>query len=194
MMNKPELRKMMRSLRRNLDQAYRLTAQTQITTLFNTHPMFLNAKTIACYLASGHELDIASIIQNSWRLNKQCYLPVISDHLDVALSFYLHNEQSILSLNKFNIYEPKRTTGQCISIEKLDIILLPLLAFDSRGYRLGSGGGYYDRSLCSIQNKQHRPLLVGIGFSEQEIAVVPNDSWDVRMDAVLTEKGLVRFS
>ena len=75
----------------------------------------------------------------------------------------------------------------------LDIVLVPLLAFDRRGTRLGSGGGYYDRSFAFLhgQARPHRPLLVGVGYAFQEVESLPAAAWDVALDYIATDAELI---
>jgi 5-formyltetrahydrofolate cyclo-ligase len=71
-----------------------------------------------------------------------------------------------------------------------DVLIVPLLAFDRRGFRLGYGGGFYDRTLAAL--RAHRPrLAIGFGFAAQEVAAVPVEPTDQRLDAILTERGPV---
>lgn len=71
-----------------------------------------------------------------------------------------------------------------------EVLIVPLLAFDARGYRLGYGGGFYDRTLQALRAK--RPTLaIGFAFSAQEVAQVPIDENDQRLDAIITEQGVV---
>lgn len=70
-----------------------------------------------------------------------------------------------------------------------DFLLVPLLAFDRRGYRLGYGGGYYDRTLAALPNR----FALGFAFAAQEVDIVPVGPTDVRLDAVATERGIIRF-
>jgi 5-formyltetrahydrofolate cyclo-ligase len=93
-----------------------------------------------------------------------------------------------LRRNRYGIAEPvvlKRPP-------RLDLILLPLVAFDAQGRRLGMGGGYYDR-LLQRARASRRPLRVGHAFGAQQVAAVPVAAHDVRLDAVVTEQGLRRF-
>jgi 5-formyltetrahydrofolate cyclo-ligase len=73
-----------------------------------------------------------------------------------------------------------------------EVLIVPLLAFDARGYRLGYGGGFYDRTLEELRAKR-QTLAVGFAFSVQEVAEVPIDTTDQRLDAIVTEKGLRLF-
>lgn len=71
-----------------------------------------------------------------------------------------------------------------------DVIVMPLLGFDSRGTRLGYGGGYYDRTLAKLGK---RPRLIGLAFSAQELSEIPHEPHDIPLDAVVTEKGVRNF-
>jgi 5-formyltetrahydrofolate cyclo-ligase len=72
------------------------------------------------------------------------------------------------------------------------VLLVPLAAFDGRGHRIGYGGGYYDRAIDRLHQKGLKPVLIGIAFDCQEVASVPDEAHDVRLDAVLTESGYRR--
>jgi 5-formyltetrahydrofolate cyclo-ligase len=72
------------------------------------------------------------------------------------------------------------------------VLIVPLLAFDARGYRLGYGGGFYDRTLQGLRAR-HEVLAIGFAFAAQEVAEVPIDVFDQRLDAVVTEQGLRVF-
>jgi 5-formyltetrahydrofolate cyclo-ligase len=73
------------------------------------------------------------------------------------------------------------------------IMLVPLSVFDGRGHRIGYGGGYYDRAIGRLHQKGLKPLLIGIAFDCQEVASVPTEPHDIRLDAILTESGYHRF-
>lgn len=75
-----------------------------------------------------------------------------------------------------------------------DIVICPLIAFDAAGHRLGQGGGYYDRTLALLRAGDHRPAVVGLAFSFQEVEAVPHQDHDQKIDAVLTEKGYRRLA
>ena len=71
-----------------------------------------------------------------------------------------------------------------------DMLIIPLLAFDRRGYRLGYGGGFYDRTLAALRAKK-RVIAIGAGYAGQEVADVPHADYDQKLDYVMTEKGLI---
>ena len=74
-----------------------------------------------------------------------------------------------------------------------DLLLVPLSAFDGRGNRIGYGAGHYDRAIARLREKGRNPRLIGIAFDCQEVAEVPDEPHDVRLEAVLTESGLRTF-
>ncbi|MGK6311992.1 5-formyltetrahydrofolate cyclo-ligase [Neorhizobium sp. DT-125] len=74
-----------------------------------------------------------------------------------------------------------------------DVMLMPLSAFDAAGHRIGYGGGYYDRAIHRLHQKGRRPKLIGIAFDCQEVASVPFEPHDIRLDAILTESGYRPF-
>jgi 5-formyltetrahydrofolate cyclo-ligase len=73
-----------------------------------------------------------------------------------------------------------------------DVLITPLVAFDARGYRLGYGGGFYDRTFVEL--RQHHPVMgIGFAFAAQELAEVPTEPTDQRLDMIVTERGILRF-
>jgi 5-formyltetrahydrofolate cyclo-ligase len=93
-----------------------------------------------------------------------------------------------LRANRYGIGEPVALARP----PRLDLVVLPLVAFDAQGRRLGMGGGYYDRRLARARATR-RPLRVGYAFALQEVASVPAAAHDVALDAVVTERGVRRF-
>src|SRR5690606_2494135 len=98
--------------------------------------------------------------------------------------------------NRYGIPEPDLSPDACLAAADLDLVLLPLTAFDRRGNRLGSGAGYYDRSFAFLAGRPRpaRPLLVGIGYAFQESAALDPAAWDVPLDYVATERELIDCS
>jgi len=75
-----------------------------------------------------------------------------------------------------------------------DLLLVPLLAFDRAGYRLGWGGGFYDRTLAELRSSGTPVVAVGVGYSAQEVDAVPRDHYDARLDWVVTEADIIRIA
>ncbi len=106
-----------------------------------------------------------------------------------ALRFHRWQPVDALARHAYGVMEPQATAA---SVHP-DVLLVPLLAFDASGHRLGYGGGYYDRTLQSLR-AQKTITAIGIAYAGQEVAAVPYGPHDQRLDGVLTEEGLRRFS
>jgi 5-formyltetrahydrofolate cyclo-ligase len=110
------------------------------------------------------------------------------------MRFVRYRPDSVMRKNRYGIAEPNPRHGEIIPVRQLDLVLLPLVAFDARGWRLGSGAGFYDRSLQHLRagRRWRRPLLIGVGYECQRVPELAPDTWDVPVDAMLTERGLQR--
>lgn len=152
---------------------------------------FQKSHEIACYLPYKNEFDTKEIIDTIWQNNKNCYLPILRE--DQSLDFAHYKKGDALSLNRYGILEPQSPV-QLITKEQLDLVLLPLIAFDREGRRLGAGGGYYDRSFAFVsahpsqKTAFKKPWLIGVAFAQQETFHLPKDEWDILLDGILTEK------
>ncbi len=146
----------------------------------------LRCHRIALYLAYGSELDTAPLLRALQRHGCEVSLPLV--RRGAQMQMVVQRANNTLRRNRYGIDEPVarrplRTRTQ------LDAVILPLVGFDARRYRLGTGGGYYDRWLQAPRSFR-RPLYLGYGYALQQIEQVPNDPWDVRLDAVITEQGM----
>jgi 5-formyltetrahydrofolate cyclo-ligase len=140
------------------------------------------ARHVALYLGLPEELDTRPLL--AALPGATLYAPRIAR--DGVLRFT--RLAPPLVRNRYGIHEP----AQLRRPARLDLIVLPLVAFDASGARLGMGGGYYDR-LLARPRAYRRPLRVGLAFAAQEIPAVPVAAHDARLDAVVTERGLRRF-
>lgn len=137
-------------------------------------------------------MNTHALIEKIWEAGKQCYLPVQT--AADTLVFGLYQAGDVLKKNALGIREP--TAGVVLEADQLDMILLPLLAFDLKGHRLGSGGGFYDRTLAFIlrsQAKTRVPHLAGVAYAAQAVEALPVDPWDVSLNSVITERGCQFF-
>jgi 5-formyltetrahydrofolate cyclo-ligase len=153
--------------------------------------VFTSAHEISCYLPRASEFDTTAIIAALWRTKKNCYLPLLAEGEEKVLHFVRYLPEDVLNLNRYEIYEPA-IRGDFFPPAQLDLVLLPLYGFDRTGHRLGSGGGYYDRTFA-FKKSAPTPLLIGVGFARQEINDLPHDTWDVPLDGILTESSFQLF-
>lgn len=109
------------------------------------------------------------------------------------MQFKPYTKHSTLKTNRYNILEP--ITEEILPITELDVVLLPLIGFDLEGFRIGTGGGYYDAtfSFLQINPRPLKPQLIGVGFETQCVDEIPHDEWDVVLDGVLTDQRLIFF-
>lgn len=152
---------------------------------------------IAGYWAVGGELPLHAIHANLPATLHWC-LPVL--HEDGQLRFREWSAGQALEPNRHGIPEP--TQGPLRTADELAVVLVPLLAFDARGNRLGQGGGWYDRSFAFRRTERDRatspgrtasPRLVGIAYDGQQVESLEAADWDVPLDAVATPSALHRF-
>jgi 5-formyltetrahydrofolate cyclo-ligase len=126
-----------------------------------------------------------------WRAGKCCYLPVLND--DKTLSFVRYDKGDALCPNRYSIQEPVNAENE-ISADQLDLVITPLIAFDFAGHRLGTGGGYYDRTFAFIKaGEVKRPFMLGLGFAAQQADALSVDDWDVLLDGVVTENSFIEI-
>ncbi len=151
---------------------------------------FKSANNIGLYLAVNSEADPASLRASS---HKQFYLPVLANDEKQGLLFAPSQENSEYKSNKFSIPEPVCPTQEQLKGEQLDLVVVPLVGFDRHGNRLGMGGGFYDRCF-SFKNKQQSsspPVLVGFAYALQETKDIKPEDWDVKLDLIVTENGII---
>ena len=186
MQDKVALRRQLRRQRMAVTPAERRLAQAQVTRLLK--PLLRQGKNIGMYLASGSELDIAAILQDALQQRCQLYAPYIEPN-QRRLWFTPYPAAQQRGQHVLNIlqYEGKKRR-----IERLDIVLMPLIGIDKRGMRLGQGGGFYDTSLSFCREQQ--PLRIGIGFAAQQCEHIPNEAHDQALDAYVCETGITAFS
>lgn len=184
--DKLALRRAIRRARLALPRAERQRAERRIACL--AARFIRRGKRVGGYLASGSELDIEQLLSKALYRGAQVFLPVVPDH-GRRLWFSRLGKQDLWY--RHPRYPLMEYAGPVLRAERLDVLLVPFLAVDDEGYRLGQGGGFYDTSLACAGSR--RPLLVGVGFDCQRVHRVPREPWDVQLDWLVTESGLTRF-
>jgi 5-formyltetrahydrofolate cyclo-ligase len=185
---KRELRSIMRSKRLALSATQRMHAAEAVADHLQTIPAFAEPGYIAGYWAVAGELPL-HVLQMRLNSGLVWCLPCIQ--ANGGLGFAPWRPGDDLVSNRYGIPEPDLAPESQLPADAMSVILLPLLGFTRSGQRLGMGGGYYDRSLSFRQQVPAPPLLVGVGYACQELSDLPPDHWDVRVDMVVTELGLI---
>ena len=144
---------------------------------------------VAGYLAVGGELDPAPVLGACRDRGIVTLLPVIDG---ATLAFSPFDENSVMRPNRFGIDEPCVPPERRHAPHEVDIVLVPLVGFDTRLDRLGMGGGFYDRSFAGRRDMAAPPWLIGVAHEAQRIDDVHPDWWDVPLDMIVTEAGVTR--
>jgi 5-formyltetrahydrofolate cyclo-ligase len=180
-----QIRQLIRQKRSKLEKSYQEQAAARIVSRLLKHPILQRSQIVAGYLPADGEVDMYAWFTQAWRQLKQCYLPVV---VEQQLLFARYNKSTQLKPNRWGILEP--TASTLIPASALDAVIIPLLAFDAKGNRLGRGAGYYDRSFAFLQ---HEPRvkslhLIGIGYAFQQMPIMTPADWDVPIHTVITER------
>jgi len=185
------LRRRLRDERARLGPAERMAAASGVAATLEQLPEFLVDANVAGYWAVAGEMPLHVALVSLRSRGQRYHLPLLRP--DKTLAFAPWRQGAELQPNRYGIPEPVCADADVVAADALDLVLVPLLAFDRRGNRLGTGGGYYDRSFSFLKDaaRPAQPLLVGIGYRFQEVAALPKRAWDVRLDFVATEHELI---
>ncbi len=193
MSDRAEIRRAVRRRRRALEPRAVARASEAIAGHLRGSPLLYRARRVAAFVAAGGEPDLAPLMARLPR--KAWHLPVIGPPFESRLHFLPHRPGAVLSPNRFGIGEPPGPLAGATAPWALDLVLVPLVAFDAAGNRLGMGKGYYDRTFAFLRHRKQwrRPLLVGVAHAFQQVEALPSQPWDVPLDAVVTERGFQTF-
>jgi 5-formyltetrahydrofolate cyclo-ligase len=181
----------MRAARQAIPPALRKTAALRAAQQFLRHDKLAGARRVAAYLTHGAELDTTPLIDSLLHAGRRMFVP--RTRADRSMHLVELGPRTSLRAARHGIAAPAAHARRAL-LRELDVILVPLVAFDAQGRRLGSGGGYYDRLLARRSNFR-RPLFVGYAYAmQQHAAALPEESWDRRLDAVVTERGITWFT
>jgi 5-formyltetrahydrofolate cyclo-ligase len=181
---KAELRTRMRAERKRLKLALPdagVQAASHAHTLLAAQPF--EARTVALYAPLGSEIDTGPLAAGLTRRGLRLALPRV-DAENRPLVFHAWAPGDPLSADLQGCQAPSPDA----EVVDPDLFILPLVAFDRTGGRLGQGGGYYDRTLAALRGRL-RPAFVGLAFAGQEVSRVPVDAHDQKLDGILTERG-----
>jgi 5-formyltetrahydrofolate cyclo-ligase len=190
------LRQQIRQQRRALSPAGQSLAANGLDNYLRQCTVMSGARHIATYLANDGEIDPAQFIHWASMQAKHCYLPVISAQKEVAMQFAELKPDTCFKPNRFGIPEPVVKAEDLRSAEALDIVLVPLVAFDLKGNRIGMGGGFYDRTLAFTREQPYdqRPKLIGLAHEFQYSDAIEPSAWDIPLDGIITEKQIRLFN
>ncbi len=185
-----ELRQHLTERRKALTPQQRIAAAQGLRRSLEQLPEYHTDARVAGYWAVNGELALNLVIPPLLARGQQFLLPLLG--AERQLRFAPWSAGDAVEPNRHGIPEPVHASAPLAPFQ-LDLVLVPLLAFDRRGQRLGYGGGYYDRSFAFL-NEQARPtepLLVGIAYDFQEVDAIEPARWDVPLDFVATDRELI---
>lgn len=189
MNTRQQLRKQIRSSRRSLSPQQQQLAAIKLLRNIRCRSDFRKARNIAMYLPNDGEINPTPLIQLCWKLGKRVYLPVLHPILHNRLWFVPYTPHTVMIKNIYGIREPKLIPANRRAAWALDLVLLPLVAFDALGNRMGMGGGYYDRtfSFKNLRRGMTGPNLIGLAHEIQRVEKLPIESWDIPLTSIVTD-------
>ncbi len=193
MKSRRALRAQMRARRRAVDKPGRVRMAQALARHLGACLRVRRARRIACYLCNDGEMDLGPTMDLLRAGGATVLLPAL--HAG-GLWFLPYDRQTPLAPNRFGIPEPEVAAHTRCRARDLDLVLMPLVAFDARGNRLGMGGGFYDRTFAYLQNRKAwiKPLLMGVAYEFQRLESLTPRAWDVPLQGVATEKRMHRFT
>lgn len=195
-MDRQQIRQEKRQQRRELTEHERQIASKGICEQIERSAIFKNSKRIAFYLPNDGEIDLLPLLISAWNDNKQCFLPVLGPYQTHKLWFLPVTPQTHFVQNRYGILEPEHKKKQRnFKPISLNLILMPLVAFDMQGNRLGMGGGFYDRTLSFQINRTiwNKPHLMGTAYAFQETSGIQKQKWDIPIHSIATNNNFLEF-
>lgn len=179
----------MRRQRRTLSGHERQRCSDALVKRLLRAPLFRRSRHIGLYISNDGEVDLRALAERAHQMGKCCYLPVLSPLFHNRLWFAPYGPNTRMARNRFGICEPELTYSAMRRAWALDLVLAPLVAFDTRGNRLGMGGGFYDRTFAYLNRRRcwRKPHILGTAFEFQRVNALPCESWDVPMNGIVTE-------
>jgi 5-formyltetrahydrofolate cyclo-ligase len=188
-----EARRRLKRLRASLQGLQRAAAERAILATLDQLRIIRRGARVALYLPMRGEVNVRPGLAAARRRGVQVYVPSIVSRRRGRMIFVPWTPGGPWRRNAYGIEEPAGVAGRMPALG-LDVVVLPVVGFDRRGNRLGMGAGYYDRALrrrLDAGRRWKRPRLVGVAFACQELATVPASPWDVPLDLIVTERGVL---
>lgn len=182
-----QLRQEFRTARQTLSQQQQQQASEAITKRFTEIMMIRPVHCVAVYIANDGEPNLQPLINALWQQQITVALPVLHPVVANQLLFLRYHANTEMVANQFNIPEPRMRCQDIIPLSAIDLVCMPLVAFDANGNRLGMGGGFYDKTLAGCSTNRYPNLQrVGIAHDCQYTEQLPVASWDVPIDQIVT--------
>jgi len=188
-MPKNKLRKKLFQKNQSMSSEYKKLASAEVQKTFLDINSLNKAKNILLYKDIKGEMPTDKIMLESQRMGIGVYFPVVADNYKLSLIKYLKGDR--FKKNKYGIDEPEGS--EQINPENLSIAIVPFVGVDNNGYRLGNGGGYYDRLFAHALKREDRPKIYGLIYDFQIFNGEINEKHDIKFDSVFTEDNVINF-
>lgn len=187
-MSKVELRKGAREARHALAFQTVLALSEKIERKLESLNEFKQSKVIATYVSMIDEVQTERIIRTALNSHKRVLVPVV-DPRNKRLIFSEIYDISELAVGHFDIREPRPEFVRPVDLSEAEVIVVPVVAWDERGFRIGNGGGYFDKALALLKEN----LTVGLAFEAQKVNRVPEENFDIPLKTIITESRILKF-
>lgn len=199
--DKKNFRTQMRKRRAQVSLEEQQKSARQLTKIVSKLPDFMFSQRIAAYWPNDNEISPLLLLEKAHSMGKQCYLPVLHPIKSPKLIFTPYNPGDPLKKNRYGIPEPRHTSKTAIIPPwTLDLVLVPLVAFDNQGTRLGMGKGYYDNTFAflkpgRVEKDNRKVTLIGLAYEFQNLEdlALPTDEWDIPLAGIATEKRYIEI-
>lgn len=188
LIERDRLRKDLLAKRDQLSDNDRAAGSKGVSLALMQLPEFQEADTIAFYKAMRSELDLQDAMERAWEDGKRVALPRVVS-MDGKMDFYQVDRDTELVQGSCGAYEPPAIPRKKVASDQLQLILVPGAVFDRQGYRLGYGGGFYDRFFATCPTQL---LRVGIAFDEQVTSTVGPESHDQPVHLIITPTQMIK--
>lgn len=184
-MLKGELRTTYRRLLMECPSDERDTYTNQIIDSLCQHDIWKNAHTIGITISRFPEIETKGIIERAWKEKKRIVIPKCEPNTK-QMDFYTYDSSTVLESVYYGLNEPSTDKEQKVEPGKIDVMVVPGLIFSTAGYRVGFGGGYYDRYLASYHG-----MKISLAFKMQVRSDIPTEEFDIPVDYIFTDQGVI---
>lgn len=178
--NKKQLRNEMKQLLMQMTKEEYTKYSEEITEKLINSTEWIKAKTIGITISTGREVNTHAIIDTGWKEGKQIVVPKCFPEKKQMKFFQIKSFDEVED-SFYSLKEPITTITPLVRKEHIDLLIVPGLVYDKRGYRIGFGGGYYDRYLANYKNK-----TLSLAFHFQVIEEVPYELYDIPVEKIIT--------
>ncbi len=188
MQTKQMLRTNMKSRLKEMTNKEKVELDDRILENLFTYDPYKEAETIGLTVAMKNEVNTKKVIEHSWSVGKKVAVPKCHPE-DKSMTFRYLNSWDELETVYFGLKEPKPELTKACEPKNIQLLVIPGLLFDENGYRIGFGGGYYDRFLQQYENQ-----TVSLAYSIQLVEKLPVEPFDLPVETLITDKKILRFT